>query len=74
MATTIAKKPNKNRVDLPDDIREKLGLPLGVDIAIFRRKDHVTLVPVRPLIEAIGLLKGAKVDFSTIRDKQDKYQ
>ena len=73
-ARPLPQRENKHRIDLPDDIRTKLGLPLGVEIGFMREGKAVILVPVKPMEEMFGIIKGAKIDFNTIRDKRDKYQ
>ncbi|HEX8342055.1 MAG TPA: AbrB/MazE/SpoVT family DNA-binding domain-containing protein [Tepidisphaeraceae bacterium] len=71
---TATKRENKYRIDLPDDVRRKLGLPLGVEIAFMRTGRGVILTPAISVESAFGIIRGAKVDFATIRDKQDKYR
>ena len=65
---------DKYRIDLSDEVRTKLGLPLGVEIGFMREGRAVILLPVRPVEELEGMLKGKDIDFSTIRDENDKYK
>lgn len=56
----------KFQVVIPKDIREKLGLEPGQKVEAIAYDDRVELIPVRPIRQMRGFLKG--IDTSVERD------
>jgi AbrB family looped-hinge helix DNA binding protein len=48
----------KFQVVIPKEIREKLGLSPGQKVQVFVHGDRVELIPVRPIKQMRGYLKG----------------
>ena len=48
----------KFQVVIPKEIREKLGLSPGQKVQVFVYGDRVELIPVRPIKQMRGYLKG----------------
>ena len=55
--STVTLSP-KYQVVIPKAIREQLGLKPGQKIQAFAYGDRIELIPIRPIAEARGLLKG----------------
>ena len=61
----------KFQIVIPKEIRERLELKPGQQVALIDRGSYVALVPQRPISELRGMLKGAPLD--DYRDKNDRY-
>jgi AbrB family looped-hinge helix DNA binding protein len=61
----------KFQIVIPKEIRERLDLRPGQQVALIEREGHITIVPQRPISELRGLLKGA--DTTGYRDKTDRF-
>jgi len=48
----------KFQVVIPKEIREKLGLSPGQKVQVFVYGDRIELIPVRPIKQMRGYLKG----------------
>jgi len=48
----------KFQVVIPKEIREKLGLSPGQKVQVFVHGDRIELIPVRPIKQMRGYLKG----------------
>ena len=55
--STVTISP-KYQVVIPKAIREQLGLKPGQKIQAFAYGDRIELIPIRPIAEARGFLKG----------------
>ena len=55
--STVTLSP-KYQVVIPKAIREQLGLKPGQKIQAFAYGDRIELIPIRPIAEARGFLKG----------------
>ena len=60
----------KYQVVIPRDVREALDLKPGMKIQVLHYADRIELVPVRPLRELRGFLKGLDPTFA--RDQDDR--
>jgi AbrB family looped-hinge helix DNA binding protein len=61
----------KFQIVIPKEIRERLDLKPGQQVALIDRDGYVALVPQRPICELRGILKGAPLD--DYRDETDRY-
>ena len=65
MTATIIVSP-KFQVVIPRAIREALGIRPGQKIQAIQYQDRIELIPVRPMREGRGMLRG--IDTSVPRD------
>lgn len=56
----------KYQVVIPRDIREALGIVSGQKMQIIAYRNHIELIPLKPLREMRGFLKG--IDTAVERD------
>jgi AbrB family looped-hinge helix DNA binding protein len=56
----------KFQVVIPREVRDSLGLQPGEQLQVFRYGDRIELVPVRPIRQMRGFLKG--IDTTVERD------
>jgi AbrB family looped-hinge helix DNA binding protein len=61
----------KFQIVIPKEIRERLDLKPGQQVALIDRDGYVALVPQRPIAELRGIAKGAPTD--DYRDETDRY-
>ena len=61
----------KFQIVIPKEIRERLDLKPGQQVALIDRDGFVALVPQRPISELRGIAKGATTD--DYRDETDRY-
>jgi AbrB family looped-hinge helix DNA binding protein len=61
---------SKYQLAVPKAIRDELGLHAGQRFVVIAKGQAIELVPVRPVLEARGLLKGAATD--DVRDRTDR--
>jgi len=54
---TVTVSP-KFQVVIPRSIRESLGIQPGQKVQMIRYGDHIELIPLKPVREARGFLKG----------------
>ncbi len=52
----------KFQVVIPKEIRETMGLKSGQEVEILRYEGKIELVPLRPLRQLRGFLKGIRTD------------
>lgn len=52
----------KYQVVIPREIRQALGLRPGQKIEAIRYRDRIELVPVKPMAETRGFLRGIDTD------------
>ncbi len=69
MTSTITLSENFE-VRVPDDVREALHLKAGDKFAVFVHGGRLELVPVRPIREYRGILRG--MDTIIERDQEDR--
>lgn len=60
----------KFQVVIPKRVRERIGLRPGERLQVFSFDDRIELIPVRPMSEMKGFLKGLDPTFK--RDKEDR--
>ena len=68
-ATTVS---TKFQVVIPKDVRERIHLKPGTRLEVFVDGGVIRLVPVRPLKDLYGILKGA--DIGEVRDHSERYE
>jgi AbrB family looped-hinge helix DNA binding protein len=61
----------KFQIVIPKEIRERLDLKPGQQVALIDRDGFVALVPQRPISELRGIATGAPTD--DYRDESDRY-
>jgi AbrB family looped-hinge helix DNA binding protein len=61
----------KFQIVIPKEIRERLDLKPGQQVALIDRDGFIALVPQRPISELRGIAKGASTD--DYRDETDRY-
>jgi AbrB family looped-hinge helix DNA binding protein len=61
----------KFQIVIPKEIRERLELKPGQQVALIDRGGYVALVPQRPISELRGVAKGAPTD--DYRDETDRF-
>ena len=65
----IMKVSPKYQIVIPKEVREGLDLRPGQEVAVLRYRGRIELIPMRPIKEMRGLLRG--VD-STIEREPDR--
>ncbi len=60
----------KYQIVIPKKIRERLQLVPGVKLQVISFDDRIEIVPVRPMHEMKGFLKGLNSEFK--RDEADR--
>jgi AbrB family looped-hinge helix DNA binding protein len=55
------------KVEIPEEIREALKIRPGAKLEVFKLGNRIELVPVRPIQEMRGFLKG--IDTTLDRDR-----
>jgi AbrB family looped-hinge helix DNA binding protein len=58
---------NKYQVIIPKEVREKIGLKVGVSFEVITYSNRIELVPIKPMKNLKGILKG--IDTSIIREE-----
>ncbi len=61
----------KFQIVIPKEIRERLDLRPGQQVALIERQGLITIVPQRPISELRGILKGAPTN--DYRDETDRF-
>jgi AbrB family looped-hinge helix DNA binding protein len=61
----------KFQVVIPKEIRREVRLVPGQKVQVFAKNGHIILVPVRPLSELRGFVKGIPTE--GFRDKRDRF-
>ncbi|MDR2630901.1 MAG: AbrB/MazE/SpoVT family DNA-binding domain-containing protein [Spirochaetaceae bacterium] len=57
---------SKYQVVIPKEIRETIGLKAGVSFEVISYSNRIELVPLRPMKDLKGILKG--IDTNIMRD------
>jgi AbrB family looped-hinge helix DNA binding protein len=60
----------KYQVVIPQAVREAMKIRPGQKMQVIQYGDHIMLIPVRPIREARGSLKGLDLDVG--REKEDR--
>ena len=66
-AVTIS---SKYQVVIPRRVRERMGLRAGVKLQVISFDDRIELIPIRPMRQMRGFLKGLDGTFE--RDRNDR--
>ncbi len=64
--TTVTVSP-KFQVVIPKEVRESLSIKAGQKVQIMAYKDRIELIPLRPISELRGFIKG--IDTNVARDE-----
>ena len=59
--TAVTVSP-KFQVVIPKDIRESMGIYSGQKVEILTYQNRIELIPIKPMKEMRGFLKGLKTD------------
>ena len=59
----------KFQVVIPQEIREALSLQPGEKLEVFRYENRIELIPVRPIREMRGFLRGMDTTLERDRDR-----
>jgi len=62
---------SKFQVVIPQDVREKLDWKPGQEIVVSEKDGVVHLIPLRPIKEMRGFVKG--VDTRKLRNEEDRF-
>lgn len=65
---TVTVSP-KFQVVIPREVRESLGIRPGQKVQMIRYEDRIELIPVRPVRETRGFLKGINTDVEREPDR-----
>ena len=66
--TTVS---SKYQVVIPKEVRKQLNLKPGQKMFVFTKNGLIRLVPVRPIKEYRGMLKGLKISLNEIREETE---
>ncbi len=62
----------KYQVVIPAEIRKKLKLRAGQDIAVIEKDGIIRIIPIKPLREMKGFLKGKGITTEDLREETDR--
>lgn len=60
----------KYQVMIPRPVREAMGLRPGQEVAVMRYRGRIQLVPMRPVSEMRGLLRGIETTVDEEKDRE----
>ena len=66
--TAVTVSP-KFQVVIPKEIRDSMGIVSGQKVQIFTYKNRIELIPVKPMSETKGMLKGMNTDLKRDIDR-----
>jgi AbrB family looped-hinge helix DNA binding protein len=66
--TTVTVSP-KFQVVIPKEVRESMGIEPGQKVHMMVYRGSIVLVPLRPMREMRGFLKGIDADFERDKDR-----
>ena len=66
--STVTVSP-KFQVVIPKEIREKIGLEPGQKVQAIGYEDRIELIPVRPIGQMRGFLRGIQTDVAREADR-----
>ncbi|MGH9921451.1 MAG: AbrB/MazE/SpoVT family DNA-binding domain-containing protein [Nitrososphaerales archaeon] len=62
----------KYQVVIPAEIRKKLKLRAGQEIAVIEKDGIIRIIPIKPLREMKGFLKGKGITTEDLREETDR--
>jgi len=68
----IATISAKYQLVIPKAVRASMKLKPGDQVCFLNINGSMRLVPIRPIAEYRGILRGAKIDAGEIREKKDR--
>lgn len=66
--TTVTVSP-KYQIVIPKDVRESMGIFSGQKIQVLTYQNRIELIPIKPMKEMRGFLKGINTDVSRDKDR-----
>jgi AbrB family looped-hinge helix DNA binding protein len=60
----------KYQVMIPRPVREAMGLRPGQEVAVMRYRGRIELVPMRPVSEMRGMLRGIETTVDEEKDRE----
>jgi AbrB family looped-hinge helix DNA binding protein len=66
--TAVTVSP-KFQVVIPKEIRESMGIVAGQKVQIMSYQNRIELIPLKPMKELRGFLKGIETDFQREDDR-----
>ena len=66
--TTVSLSP-KYQVVIPKEVREKMRLNSGIKLEVIAHADRIELIPVKPIQELRGVLKGMNTIIKRAKDR-----
>jgi AbrB family looped-hinge helix DNA binding protein len=66
--TSVTVSP-KFQVVIPKDVRESMGIVSGQKVQMLTYKNRIELIPIKPMKELRGLLKGVDTAFEREKDR-----
>lgn len=69
METTLITVTSDGHVVIPEEIRESMGIGAGAQFEVLQAEGRIELVPVRPIRELRGSLKGMDTTVSREEDR-----
>ncbi len=60
----------KYQVMIPRSVREAMGLRPGQEVAVMRYRGRIELVPMRPVSEMRGMLRGIETTVDEEKDRE----
>ncbi len=67
----VATLSSKLQLGIPKSVRDELGLQAGQKFTVIAKGAVIELVPVRPMEDLRGLLRGAST--LEVRDRRDRF-
>jgi AbrB family looped-hinge helix DNA binding protein len=59
----------KYQLVIPKEIRQSLGIKPGSDVSVFRYRNRIEYVPVKPITTLRGFLKGINTELKREQDR-----
>jgi AbrB family looped-hinge helix DNA binding protein len=60
---------DKYQVIIPKEVREKIGLEAGVSFEVITYSNRIELVPIKPIKNLKGILKGIDTNITRKEDR-----
>ncbi len=61
------------QVVLPEQVRRRIGIRAGDQLAVIAKHGVITLVPVRPFEASRGVFQGTPLDPLDVRDESERF-